>query len=125
MVPHTRPAEDGLMVEELTLPGRPEVATSRSPANGGADGPRTQAVCVTSDVVVDSLDHGTAARNTDATSDLYTDHIIAGPPMPASRISSDRRELGFDLTTNPGSGKTTVHFYFLSDSVIVLHRRAS
>jgi len=92
-----------------------------SSANDVTEGPRTQDVCVISDVVVDSLDHGLAAHNTDATSDLYTDHIIAGPSMPAARISSDCRELGFDLTTKSGSGQTTVRFYFLSDSVVVSH----
>jgi hypothetical protein len=85
------------MVEESTLLGCREVTMSRSPANDGADGSHKEAVCMTSDVVVDSLDHGTASRN--------TDHIIAGPPMPPSRISSDRRKLGFDLATNRDPGK--------------------
>jgi len=117
LVPGTRPADDGLVVEELALPGRREAAMSS--ANDGAEGSRTQDVCVTSDVVVDSLDHSPAARNTDATSDIYAYDIIAGPPMPAARISSDRRELGFDLITKLGSGQTTVRFYFLSDGVVV------
>lgn len=123
VVPHTRLAENSLMVEELTLPGRPEAAMSS--ANNGAEGSHTQDVCVTSDGVVDSLDHGPTTHNTDATSDLYTDHIIAGPPMPAARISSDRRELGFDLMTFE---QTTVRFYLLTDSVVVftdgLHRNS-
>jgi len=118
-VPHTRPAVDGLMVEGLTFPGRPEA--TMSPANDGAEGSRTQDAWMLSDVVVDSLDHRPATYNTDATSDLYTDYIIAGPSMPAARSSSDRRELGFDLTTKSGSGPTTVRFCFLSDSVVVFH----
>lgn len=117
LVHDTLPADDGLVVEELTLPGRPEAVMS--PVNDGAEGSRTQVVHVTSDVVVDSLDQGPAARNTDATSDIYAYHIIAGPPTPAARISSRYRELGFDLTTKTGFGQPTVRFYFLSDTVVV------
>ena len=114
VVPQTRLAEDGLIVQESTLPSLHEA--NMSSANDGIEGPRIQDVCVTPDAVVDSLDHEPVAHNTDATSDLYTDHIIAGPSIPAAIISSDCRELGLDLTTFE---QTTVRFYFLTDSVAV------
>lgn len=117
LVPNTFPVGDGLVVEEITLPLRPEAAMN--PSNDGAEGPRTQGVSVTPDVVVDSLDHGPAARNTDTTSDIYAYSIIAGPPMPVASASSDRRELRFDLTAKPGSGQANVRFYLLFDSVVV------
>ena len=113
IVPGARPVEDG---PELTSPDRPEVATQS--ADNAAEGH----VATTTAVAADSQEHddltSIPGRNTNTTSDLYTDRDVVEPSMPTAKIGPDGRELRFDLTTQLGSRPMTVRFRFLSARVV-------
>ena len=112
IVPGARPVEDG---PELTPPDRPEVATQS--ADYAAEGH----VATTTGVAADSQEHdftSSPGRNTNTTSDLYTDRDVVEPPMPTAKVGPDGRELRFDLTSQLGSRSMTVRFRFLSARVV-------
>jgi hypothetical protein len=107
IIPGARLMEEDLIVEELTLPGIPE--GSMLLANDGAKGSRAQDVTTTAGAATDSSDHDLAnIRNTDSTSDLYTNRAVIDPPMPTAKVGPDGRELRFDLTSQLGSAPATV-----------------
>jgi hypothetical protein len=111
ITPGALPVEDdeGLIVEEVTLPGVPE--GSLLLANDGAEEPCAQDVVTTAGITVDSLDIDLAnipRRNTGSTSVLYTNRAVVDPSMPTAKIGPDGSELRFDLTGQLRSAPVTV-----------------